>query len=86
MTKKRCSLGCRGTKKNASLKSNTRKATSTPRLRALGEIFASSDKPLGFGLGLRVSRELVELHGGTIEVSDSDLGGALFRVVFPVGS
>jgi signal transduction histidine kinase len=36
------------------------------------------------GLGLRVTRELVELHGGSIEVGDSDLGGALFRVLFPV--
>lgn len=45
---------------------------------------ATSTKPSGFGLGLRVIRELVELHGGTVEVADSELGGAMFRVVFPV--
>ena len=43
----------------------------------------SSYKSSGFGLGLRVTRELVELHGGTIEVADSELGGVLIRVIFP---
>ena len=45
---------------------------------------AHSGKPSGFGLGLRVTRELVELHGGAIEVADSELGGVLVRVIFPV--
>ena len=43
-----------------------------------------SNKSTGFGLGLRVTRELVELHGGSIDVGESDLGGALFRVLFPL--
>jgi len=49
------------------------------------EIFSdgASDKPGGLGLGLRLSRELVDLHGGRIEVGESDLGGARFRVALP---
>lgn len=43
-----------------------------------------SDKATGFGLGLRVTRELVELHGGSVEVGQSDLGGARFQVRFPL--
>ncbi len=41
-------------------------------------------KPNGTGLGLPTSRRFVEAHGGTIEVSTSDLGGALFRVRLPL--
>jgi signal transduction histidine kinase len=47
---------------------------------------SDSSKATGFGLGLRVTRELIELHGGTIEIADSDMGGALFRVRFPMES
>lgn len=38
-----------------------------------------------FGLGLSIARELVQLHGGTIQVSDEPGGGACFSVSFPVG-
>jgi PAS domain S-box-containing protein len=38
----------------------------------------------GTGLGLAISRDLVELHGGTIEVGQSSEGGALFTVSVPV--
>jgi len=41
---------------------------------------AFSDKRTGFGLGLRVTKDLVELHGGTIQIFDSDLGGAKFQI------
>jgi signal transduction histidine kinase len=41
-------------------------------------------KPNGTGLGLPTSRRFVEAHGGTIEVSTSDLGGALFRLRLPL--
>lgn len=38
----------------------------------------------GTGLGLNIASQVVEAHGGTIEVADSELGGALFTVAFPV--
>ncbi len=41
-------------------------------------------KPNGTGLGLPTSRRFVAAHGGTIEVSTSELGGALFRVRLPL--
>jgi signal transduction histidine kinase len=37
----------------------------------------------GMGLGLYVSRELVELHGGTIAVEEPDGGGTRFVVRLP---
>jgi len=37
----------------------------------------------GTGLGLAIARELVERHGGRIEVGDGADGGALFRVKLP---
>jgi signal transduction histidine kinase len=38
----------------------------------------------GTGLGLAIVRELVSAHGGSITVSDSELGGAAFVVRAPV--
>ena len=40
----------------------------------------------GTGLGLPIVRNIVEQHRGQISVGKSDLGGALFQVVIPVGS
>ncbi len=37
----------------------------------------------GTGLGLAIAKELVERHGGRIEVGDGADGGALFRVKLP---
>lgn len=39
----------------------------------------------GSGLGLSIVREVVRGHGGTVEVSESPLGGARFVVSLPVG-
>jgi len=38
----------------------------------------------GFGLGLTVCEAIVRVHGGTIEASNRDGGGAVFRVHLPI--
>ena len=38
----------------------------------------------GTGIGLSISHRIVTDHGGTIAVSDSDLGGAEFRIEIPM--
>lgn len=45
-----------------------------------------SKKPSGLGIGLRLCKELVELHGGGIEAGIGNLGGARFVVWFPLGA
>ena len=39
----------------------------------------------GIGLGLAVVQQIVNAHGGDIEVDNSELGGALFRISLPRG-
>lgn len=39
----------------------------------------------GSGIGLALTKELVELHGGWITATSSNEGGAEFRVMLPVG-
>jgi two-component system, NtrC family, sensor kinase len=47
------------------------------------EAFYSS-KPHGLGLGLMSVKACAAEHGGSVEVLDSDLGGACFRVKLPL--
>lgn len=37
----------------------------------------------GFGLGLSIARKAIQLHGGSVTVDDSDLGGARFVLTLP---
>ena len=47
---------------------------------------ASRDRATGgFGLGLSIAQKAVALHGGSIEVGESELGGARFTVRLPPG-
>jgi signal transduction histidine kinase len=50
------------------------------------EPFFTTKKDVGTGLGLWVSKEIAERHGGHIEVGsgkDGSLGGAVFTVFLP---
>ncbi|MBV8519615.1 MAG: HAMP domain-containing histidine kinase [Acidobacteria bacterium] len=44
---------------------------------------ARKEHPEGAGLGLAIVEQIVQAHGGAIEVLDREGGGALFRVRFP---
>jgi two-component system C4-dicarboxylate transport sensor histidine kinase DctB len=43
-------------------------------------------KPHGNGLGLAISRNIVQEHGGRIEASGAEDGGTVFRIVLPAGT
>ncbi len=47
--------------------------------------FATEGKPEGTGLGLPIVREVVEGHGGTIEVDSAPGNGTTVRIEFPAG-
>ena len=46
---------------------------------------AQKATPSGSGLGLYLSRRLVELHGGTIHVDSEEGSGSIFTVTLPAG-
>ncbi|MDQ3043578.1 MAG: ATP-binding protein [Chloroflexota bacterium] len=53
-----------------------------PRENAVGEA-SGSQAAEGLGLGLYISRKIVDGHGGTLSVSDADGGGAVFTLTLP---
>jgi signal transduction histidine kinase len=57
--------------------------TAEQRARLFRPFFTT--KPHGNGLGLAVSRNIVQEHGGRIEALDAPGGGSVFRVVLPRG-
>jgi two-component system sensor histidine kinase KdpD len=46
---------------------------------------ADGQRPGGTGLGLPICRAIVRAHGGRIDVHAREGGGAVFRVVLPIG-
>ena len=52
---------------------------------ALFETFASS-KPGGMGVGLSISRTIVEAHGGKVVAANGETGGACFCVTLPLAT
>ena len=44
-----------------------------------------SSKPGGSGFGLAIVARIAELHGGTVEITDREGGGAVFTLRLPLG-
>jgi len=42
-----------------------------------------TSKAGGMGIGLSISKRIIESHGGTMEAHRTDQGGALFRFTLP---
>lgn len=49
----------------------------------LFEPFKGAARKGGAGLGLVIVRDVVRAHGGTVELTQSDPGGTVFRIVLP---
>src|SRR6476619_7856226 len=47
------------------------------------EAEADADHRTSLGLGLYIAHEIASAHGGTIDLTYSELGGTTFRVVLP---
>ncbi|MBN9255590.1 MULTISPECIES: HAMP domain-containing sensor histidine kinase [unclassified Mesorhizobium] len=53
------------------------------RERIFEPFYRVRPKDHGAGLGLNLVQEIMQLHGGHIEVADGHSGGACFRLIFP---
>ena len=49
------------------------------------KFYKGSSKARGTGIGLAVCDEIVQLHGGTIELSNAEGGGTLVTICLPEG-
>jgi two-component system NtrC family sensor kinase len=56
------------------------------RKRVFEPYFTTKPIGIGTGVGLAVSLGIVEAHGGTLSVDCPPDGGAVFRIILPVGS
>jgi two-component system, LuxR family, sensor kinase FixL len=43
-------------------------------------------KETGMGVGLSISRSIIEAHGGRMWAENNDMGGATFRFTLPAAS
>jgi C4-dicarboxylate-specific signal transduction histidine kinase len=44
-----------------------------------------TSKVAGLGIGLSISRDIVSMHGGTLNIANSESGGALMEIRLPLG-
>jgi signal transduction histidine kinase len=54
----------------------------------LADVFAPfySTKPLGLGMGLSISRSIIEAHHGNLSGTRNASGGSTFSFTLPLGS
>jgi two-component system, OmpR family, sensor kinase len=52
-------------------------------LQSFVQLNPAAGKKTGYGLGLAIVNRAIEWHGGEVDVSDSPLGGARIRAVWP---